>query len=671
MIKIPSTNKKYSQTNKSDLLGNIWYTKNINFDEEGYIKLSPRAISLLTEQTDGNLGLPVSFGRVSEGEFNISTLDREFSLTIGDFTGAINITTDGGSGVPSLSSYTYGLWFNKLWHVTTSTKLWYKTQSSGAWTDSGISLTSGVSHPLCGFEKSGTLLVGNGNAIKQIDTSYSVGSYSQLTISSDYEIIGIAYNNNQAAIATRLASTVEGENKEAGLFIWDGSESSANAMYKVGSDACLAVFPYKSSFVVLTRSGQLKYFNGGGFEDLASFPVYYKDVVWGDFINKLSYGDNIKVDGDLIYININSTINGLGYDFIEEMSGGIWVYDPSIGLYHRTSPSISETTAIYSRAEDFDLTNNKISVYTYDIGSSMPETGNPVVCLSSGSTDFVYGNVYWIIKSSPTQYKLATSKENALSMIGIDLTNSGIVEFLTINLKDYSQSFTGKSGGISFFGSKAYSHDDFIFGSETYDYNSTTKYDNLNITIPQLRNIGYYITPKISSSVIEDSYKNIFNKFKPLNKDSSIIIKYKTKEYLGLPTIADCSVISSTVITTTEDISKAYNLFSTIGEDIECEIIAGSGGGQMSKVSSITYDTGTYTITLEDIIDGFASGDKCTIKLDNWTTIGTATNSDTMNWKENTISSKSKWIKFKVILDGYDITMEELQINNTPHTNNF
>jgi len=42
MIRLPAdTNEKWFQPNNSDKFGSLWYTKNINLDEEGYIKLSP------------------------------------------------------------------------------------------------------------------------------------------------------------------------------------------------------------------------------------------------------------------------------------------------------------------------------------------------------------------------------------------------------------------------------------------------------------------------------------------------------------------------------------------------------------------------------------------------------------------------------------------------------
>jgi len=56
---IPTTEKVFSITNKSDVGGNIWYTKNITFDKKGYIKLSTRTASLQSELEDSDFDIPV------------------------------------------------------------------------------------------------------------------------------------------------------------------------------------------------------------------------------------------------------------------------------------------------------------------------------------------------------------------------------------------------------------------------------------------------------------------------------------------------------------------------------------------------------------------------------------------------------------------------------------
>lgn len=672
MYKIPkSDTHKFSQTNQSDLFGNIHYTKNINFDEDGYLKLSPRTLSIINSEDDTDFNLATSFGRYSEGDVYIATTENPFILDIADGTTTLIKDTDSGDDTPpTMATGTRGRWWQSKWHITTNTKLYYKTVSNGDWTDTGITaLTTGITHPLCVFEKSNTLLVGNGNTVRQLDTSYATTSLAQLTISSDYEIVDIVYNNNQACIITRLSSTTEGQGKEAGVFIWDGSASSANYMYGCGADALIAVVPYKSSFAMITRTGQILYYNGGGFDELASFPVFFKDIEWGNFLNALGRGDMMKVDGNIIYININNSIttNDLG-TYEESMIGGVWVYDPNVGLYHRYSPSVSEMTILSCEQAGVNTTTNTITVYnsfSYPTSPTIPTTGNPVKVISSTIGGLVAGEIYYIIKASTTTFKLASSYANAIAMTPVDLTSTGgaYSYFMTMELKDYGQSKATTAGGIGLFGGKAYSYENILFGSSLKDTNSSSDYQHLNISVAGFKNIGYAIIPKLLSDGVEDNIIKGYIKYRPLKSTDTIEIKYKNKEYLGLPDIADCTATSSTVLTTTSLISEA----DTFTGELECEVISGAGAGQMVKVSSITESGGTYTITLETALEGVSTSDLLSVKLDNWTTLITITNNDTDNWKEFSLAKNSKWTKLKVVLAGSDVTIEELQVLNRPH----
>lgn len=664
MIKIPSVGK-FNQPNNSDLFGNIWYSKNLNFDEEGYLKLSDRAVSLISSKVDTEFNIPTALGRYSGGDFFIAAVEHPYILSIADSGGSIAQDTDSdGDAAPDMSFSTTGIWFNNKWNITTSTKLYTKAISTGNWTDQSVSLTTGVSHPLCAFEKAGTILVGNANEVKQFDTSYAAGTLAQLTISAGYEVIGIAYNNNQAGIITRLASTVEGQNKEAGFFLWDGSESSANSMYAVGSDACVAIAPYKSSFVIITRTGELLYFNGGGFDKLASFPTYFNDVIWGDLLNRDMYGDSIKVDGDVIYINISNDITDENKKtFSETMLGGIWCYDPVIGLYHKISPSNSQAVMMSVAAEDINTTTGTFTT-SFLIGSTVPDTGTPVKILNTtNGGGITEGKMYWIIKVSSNAFKLASTKANAIALIPLTITAASNTTLMGLALKDYGATKVERMGAVALMGTKQYAYSDFIFGGEVYDTNSTSNYGHLNITVADFKNIGYFITPKIASQNVEDNFQKLFIKYRPLDTDDKIIIKYKDKEYIDLPEQGSCTVVSSTSFTTTDDLYQSY-IATT---DLECEIVSGSGAGQMSKVASITYLTGTYTVTVEDEIDGWVAADRCYVKIDNWKTMDTITSADSQNWKEIPITTNSKWLKVKVVLEGSAIAIEELQIITQPH----
>ncbi len=137
MAKIPN-NGRFAQTNNSDLFGNIHITKNINFDEEGYLKSSSRVVSLRNDSDDTSFNIPVSFGRHTTGGVYIATTETPYVLSANDGLFSFSEDTDNGDDpAPDLDFVTYGKWWRNHWHVTNDTDLLYKTQSNGNWTDTG------------------------------------------------------------------------------------------------------------------------------------------------------------------------------------------------------------------------------------------------------------------------------------------------------------------------------------------------------------------------------------------------------------------------------------------------------------------------------------------------------------------------------------------------------
>jgi len=164
----PQDSKRWSVSSSSDVFGSIFYTKNINLDEEGYLKLAHRTVMLDTSRVDSNVGLPTSFGRTAVGEFVavLSTDPFEIDIDATSLSALIDDNTPPGTDFNS-----YGTWWQNRWYVAYNSNLSYKTISSGAWTGSLLSLTSGVDHPVEVFASRNNLLVGDGNVIKQINTS--------------------------------------------------------------------------------------------------------------------------------------------------------------------------------------------------------------------------------------------------------------------------------------------------------------------------------------------------------------------------------------------------------------------------------------------------------------------------------------------------------------------
>lgn len=669
MILIPQKDKKFSQTNLSDTSGNIWYTKNINFDETGYIKLSSRTVSVASKEDYSNFGYPMSIGRydltgkawIVTGNNSDHTFDIDLSNGNATFSG--NSTTGGNRPTGSINNR--GTWWQNKWHVTSNTGM--NTNTAGTWAVALTStFTTGYPHPLEVFRSRTTLCVGDKNVVRQYDTSYSAGT--SLTIPTDYNVVGLAYCGEKMGIATQIDSSLQGQNQEAIFATWDGLQTSANSIYPVGSDKIMGIKAYKSSWVILTRNGKLLYFNGGGFDTLATLPFFFKKyTIQVDTM----FGDILSVQGDLIYLNIPADINYYGVKqerFLQNMNGGILCYDPKVGLYHRYSPSISKVYPLSVSSVD---TATDILTCT----GTIPATGNPTMYTYNTSSvigGLTVGKLYYVIKHNSTTFSLATTYQNALDGVKVDLTSSTTGTFLALSLVDYGASQGTYGLAVTTMGNQDFNFDHLIFGGYFTNVSGTPK-ETLCITIPQFPNRGYICTPKIESQNVDDNAQNLYLKYKPLKDVDSIIIKHKSTDVIGLPVSVlqrglNCSWTSSTTFTTTADLSEAYTYLQTSGNECECEIIWGAGAGQMPQISTISVNAGTYTVTLAESVDGVTSGNVCGIIIDNWKKFQTITSSDSNGWLQIPIARTSKWHKFKVELRGVETTVEELQVINKVNT---
>lgn len=674
MFKIPNSTKKFSITNQSDTTGNIWYTKNVDFNEEGIIKLSSRAVQVISDSSldivyDIDFNIASSIGRYGTGStFYIASNEEPFKATLSQTS--FTAIQDVDSGVPSLTSVSRGKWWQNRWYVTTATKLYYKTISGGAWTDTSMSLTSGVVHPIEVFRSKTYMAVGNGNTVILINTSHS--TQVTLTLPSDYEVVNMSYSGSKLGIITKLSATAVGQNQDAFFYVWDGSSGNANTGYPVNINEIVSITPYKGSWVILSKTGQLLYFNGGGFEEIACFPFFPKDRIWDSSTTR---GDIMLTDGDLIYINIDGVLNTNGIkqeSNILNMPGGIWCYDPDVGLYHKWSPSISQLNSISVDQANVNTTTDLLTITS----GTIPVTGSPIKLVFSTSSPIGglnAGQIYYVIKVSGTTFRLANSKTNAIDNQYIDLTSTGasVNYFLTLVVKDYGQSYLLGTGAIATTDTKNIIYDGLVFSMR--GSNSVGTFTNyFGVLVSEFDNIGYFVTPRLESEDIEDNYQKLFIKYRPLKTNDTITIKYKDESVVGIPVSTpqkgqSCTWTSNTVMTFTGDLSEVETYLTNSTKACEVEIISGAGAGQMSQISTITENAGTYTITLVDEIEGVSASDTCNIKIENWKVLDTITVNDTKGYKEIPIANTGKFTKIKTIMKGTEIAIEELQVVNRPH----
>lgn len=652
---IPNQSKKIIQTNESDISGNLYVTKNIDLRNNGYIKLSHLPIAIMTEDNDADFTSCDTLFKGYSG-YIYANSSHEFRSSDDSLNAFVDITgTDTNSPTPGEEED--GLFFNGSDIVTDGNDIYYN-QGTSTWTKLDLGLQGPTQMAV--LDTFNVLLVGSSNLVKMIDISWTLTK--TLTLPADYEVTAIDTNGSTAYIGTRHKYGGEGR-----LFTWDGSSSAWNSSYGVDATEISAIRKYGASCVLFTSKGQLLQFNGSSFTTLANFPAFYdKDTV--DLSNAQNNHDNVSnrglyVDKDNIYIKIYSVGET---DFNSTFPSGVWLYNQNTGLSCLNTASYNRITTKIISTDNVDISTNIITT------TDVPITGTQVSCYSDVGT-FIGGlderTIYYVIKLSDTTLKLATSYSNALAGIAIDLTGTGnIAQMLKFfPVYDYGQTFTGNRGAVLILNSD---YNPFSYKTDNLIYSSQLRYPDkvvINRTSPLLNNRGYFITPKLNSSNLEDIYNEISIKHRPLKDNESIIVKYRTTEKLGLPfgsfdkALALAGTWTDTnTFTTTLDMTKAE-----VGDEIE--IVAGKGAGMLFHIESLVNNSGTWTVNLDETFDYAVNAETMYFYVNNFKKLAEITSTETagLEYFDVSLDKNSKFVQLKVELRGLDVTIEELQVKNT------
>lgn len=662
----PQDTKAIKQTNSSDLSGSIFATKNISFDTEGYIKLSPPSIAIMT--TDNDADFETCDSLFISDNITMFLSDNVFSSTDIAYSAFTDRGTD--TGVPTPAVEEDGVYFNDTEVISDGNNIFYRSAST-TWTSVSLSLTSTTPTCMAVFDGANGLMVGNDNKVKLVNTSWAVAV--TLTLPPDYKVTSLDANGTRAYIGTRHRG-----NGEAKMFIWDGTSTSADEAYGVKTFEIFSVKAYGSSVACITSLGQLLRFNGGGFDELANLPVYYFDEEWADASNDHDRVSTkgMAVDGDLIYIRLDSTNQSKSSPYKAYFVGGLWCYDPKVGLYNKTTPSYTRVTSDTVSTANVNTTTDVITV------AAAPITGTP--CLydpNGGATipELKEGITYYVIKVTGTTIKLATSKTNAENGTAINLSGTGnnSQRFLTFPYNDYGWGYSGNRGAVGVMTSVLF--DEFYSGRVVYTADLFAKQSTSTVKTVAcvqnklLPNIGYFITPKLLSPRVEDKFPKIYLKTKPLGIDDEIVVKYKVIDKYGYP-VQPFSRTTSTwtgTWTDTNTFTTTMDLSSVVAGE-EVEIVGGVGAGFMSQIDSISESSGTYTVNLTESFDWAAANDVMYFVVDNWNkleTITYSTKTNSFGYFELPISKAGTFIQFKIELRGIDITIIELQVPNSEHRN--
>lgn len=637
MIRIPS-DRRWTQSNASDVFGTLSSTYNVQFDQEGYATLSPKSVSIYSGSDDSDFRLAQSIFYFDSGYFILTPgecFQIDSRLAVSKIAGAPNDLTTNSDAL---------VWQSRA-YVTTQDDLVY--WSGSAWT-TGLKTLAAKPHPMAvmGNFANGHLVIGNGNTVLRLDTSHN--TVVTLTLNDDYQVETLKYFNNNLYIGTKATS-----GGDAKMFVWNGSGTSAQSEFTAGANWIFSIGEYKSSVIAITSEGQLIRFTGGGFEALASLPVYHTNYRWTNGAPRV-HRRGLAVDGDVVYINIQGAVSYKtdDYYYLHNQPSGIWCYDQKVGLYAR---HLSTTDALLT------INVSSLSSDTLTLASATNAvTGEPILVRENGSLTGVSDNtLYYIIRVSSTEVKLATTRANAIA--GNAITLGGAATSATVQIVGYEEygamydsGDAGCIGVIGFDGTSPRVFPDIIYHLIMWGYSPDGGIEYLNALSPA-SNVGGFTTSKIWSSQVTDVFQKLFVKTRGVYTDTdTMYVRSLEKDTFGLPSEAIEGTWSSTRVLGTAD--EAINQAS-VGDTVT--IISGGGAGLSAQIVSITGDE----LELDRTFDMVASAEAVTFVITGFKQNGVVTE----NPQSIPLSGPASRVQLSVELKGQGVAVEELQLVNNVH----
>lgn len=664
MITIPDQQfRNWNQPNTSDLFGDLFVTKNLTFDQRGYLTLSNSPRAIITEATTDfdNVAAMIHNG---DYEYFVATWNSAFSVDAAPLS--VAPTKIATAGVPSTDIQTGIDYLGKLMVVSQSTDVDYYNSSTNTWTDTDVTLTNDGQHPVVNFLSLNALAIADVNTVKLYANPITATPtlITTLTIPSDFEITQIVYFNQNLYIGTQNVS-----GGFAAMYVWNGLGTAAQQVYKVNSNIIFSLAVHKNAVYALLGNGALMVFNGGSFDFAAGFPIYYTDMSLTDYTNISLYKDIMRSNDFVLYINFSNSdniANSLTYQ-----PDGVWCYDENVGLYHRYSNSIN--TPIYDSipTADVNTTTNQITVTT------APVSGTEVYYDAFSGTPIgglIDNTKYYTIKVDSTHIKIAETYANAIAGSAIDLTGTGnafqrMIFFPNI---DFGQFYAGRPTAtltIDIPQEKRQYGTDLLWGTDVIRRDNTGDYGTLMTSSVGLSSRGYFITPKILSTNVTDTQNLVTLKFSKFTSDlDKIVIKYRTEDDMrDIINLGGTNWSITWTSTTTFTVTEPFDTWATAIVGDEIEILQGAAGGLLAHITAISEAAGTYTVTIDEPYPNYTSGDIGKAVFRNWKKWKTIEYGDS-NADKQFISAQlgkdGKFIQMKIELQGVNVRIEELLIDN-------
>jgi len=663
MLQIPPPDTHtFIQPNNSDLHGNIFYTKNINFDDQGYLTLSAAPKAVINNTIDADFDNCAVIIRSEDHGYLAVTWDELFNVSNDILANTPVQNTD--VGVPQGDVEADAAWFSGKLVVSQDTDVDYYDPVTNAWVDTNISLTGGNAnqHPVVNFLSYNQVAIANVNTVGVYATPITATPVlvNTLTISSDFTITSMVYFNQNLYVGTRSAF-----GGKAALYVWNGQGTGAQGVFEVDSNIIFDICVFQESIIVFTGNARLLRFNGSGFSPLAEFPAFYANQHLTSEGGLNIYHNCMKSNGDILYISFTDDENQ--NQLLLNQPSGIWCYDPKVGLYNRYS--LSNSIVTNKAFLVVDTATDQITVT-----SPAVTTGTEVYYSVNGGTGIaplVDETKYFAIYVDATHIRLATTLANALANFYINLTTtgSGSAEKLVFYPKtDYGQFFNERQVGLYAINLPVQNTQygtDLIWGGELGSRTIPTAGDEyLGSVSMGVESRGYFVTPKVFSTNVTDTYNQVSIKYTPLNELDKIIVKFRvTDDNMNSIDLSDSNFWAITW-TSTNTFTTVDTRFSGAVIGNEIEVLRGAAGGLLAHITDITFNAGTYTVTIDETFTDYISGDKSLAIFRNWTKLMTITSADSDEYKMAQIAKTGTFIQLKIELRGIGVKIEAVQIDN-------
>lgn len=670
MIRPQSTDGQWRVSHAEEYGADLVDTRNVRFDAGGNITMQPKPVVLYTSNDDAqfqnllsvcsdeNFYYLVTSGRIFKSSLTAPDLFPPTQLPISGAYPNIRLNTDAVifAGLPTVSGDNSVAAFN-----------------GSTWVSVATGLSSSFPHPLCNFEYKAQLAVANGNTVRLYDNTYAL--IVTLTIPVEYVITTMRSRGNNLYIGTRNVS-----GGTAMMFVWTGSTTAAQYFYNVDCDWIYSMAVYGNSVAIITSAGQLLQFNGGGFTELDHLPVYDTPYSWSssnsiaNSIGKVANRGMIAI-GDMLYLNIDGQITITGNlsfpgNYLPNQPGGIWSYSKPKNLSHVAGYAYTKFATL---ALTFINSNELVTALPH--GCS---TGDPVyLSVAGGISGAISGQLYYAIVTGTNSMYLAltpgaASLNSYMTLSAADATGIRIcVDVLdsigsTLIVNPGAIGLFNKNIPNSFFGTEI------IYGGSTKDGTDTQVYTLQSLGIG--RGLSYIVTSRMFSSVITDTYKQLYAIVDNLlNAVDKLRFKYRLVESTQHPTIANSGSTIAWTSSTVFTAAASQHDYSAVITGDEMTIIRGAGAGYIRTIASCVLTGSNWVVTLTAAVPWITAGQISEVCINNWIELSAIDNTHanlSAGFAEVSMleAPKAAWIQVKVDFGGINPSMGRLFTSSTPNT---